>query len=127
MASRVGQQVTKGVLLSPRRTGRADFPHPALLKTLVSGCRGVERAGTVNQAVGDVGSTSPLPAVGRGAGCGDALSGSPADSQCASRFSRAPCAGIPTKSSSPSLSVAGSTAQSVAGSAYNPDGDPSVR
>ena len=27
MAGRVGQQVTKGALLSPRRTGRADFPH----------------------------------------------------------------------------------------------------
>ena len=31
--------MTKGGLLSPRRTGRADFPHPALLKTSGRGFR----------------------------------------------------------------------------------------
>jgi hypothetical protein len=35
---RVGERATpKCDSLSPHRTGRADFPHPALLKTLASG------------------------------------------------------------------------------------------
>src|SRR5712691_8007630 len=103
-------------LLSPRRTGRADFPHPALLKTLVSGYRAVGVGGTVSPAVGSAGSKSRLPVAGTGAGCDDAFSGWPADSRDASRSCRTPCAGNQRRSSSPGLAVADSIARSGAGS-----------
>ena len=40
-------------LIVHRRTGHADFPHPALLKIFVSNCRGRGDLETRNRAVGD--------------------------------------------------------------------------
>ena len=41
---RVGERATKCGPLSPRRTGDADFPRPALLKALASGVRSARKA-----------------------------------------------------------------------------------
>ncbi len=75
MNGRVGED-PKGCL-SPRRTGRADFPHPALLKTLVSGSRWMTSSGTSTQAAGDGHSRSLPAAVGTGAGFDGASSDLP--------------------------------------------------
>src|SRR5260221_156633 len=50
------------------RTGRADFPHPALLKTLVTGSR-IRSPGVGAQVAGSVGNTWCLPGDEKPAGC----------------------------------------------------------